>query len=101
MKYYGIDLGTSNCTISCLDKNKDSIELSMLKDAKGRSNIRTKITLVDNKNIEIASNSNENLKNTFALIKGKLGSEKSVLVNNQNISIQFCAAVLLNYIRKI
>ena len=73
----------------------------MLKDSKGISNIRTKITLVDNENIEIASNSNKNLKNTFALIKGKLGSQRSILVNNQNISVQFCAAVLLNYIRQL
>lgn len=99
MKYYGIDLGTSNCTISCLNTEKDNIKLSILKDSKGRSNIRTKITMFDNENIEIASNSNINLKNTFSLIKGKLGSEKSVLVNNKKVSTQFCAALLLNYIR--
>ena len=101
MKYYGIDLGTNNCVISCLNKSANNIELSMLKDSNGVSNIRTKITLNDNKNVEIASDSDQNLKNTFALIKGKLGSERSVLVNNQNISVQFCVAVLLNYIRKL
>lgn len=99
MKHYGIDLGTNNCTISCLNTEKDNIKLSILKDSKGRSNIRTKITMYDNENIEIASNSNSNLKNTFSLIKGKLGSERSVLVNNKKVSTQFCAAVLLNYIK--
>lgn len=101
MKYYGIDLGTNNCTISCLNKNQDNVDLLLLKDSKGISNIRTKITLNDNKNIQIASNSDENLNNTFTLLKGKLGSERSVLANNQKISVQFCVALLLNYIRKL
>ena len=101
MKYYGIDLGTNNCEISCLEKDNDNVELFLLKDKKGNSNIKSQITLKDINNIEIASTSNKNLKNTYLLMKGKLGSEKSISINNKNISVQFCVALLLNYIRKI
>lgn len=101
MYYYGIDLGTNNCVISSLNKKGDEIEIELLKDKYGKTNIKSAISLDDISSVKIGNIEIDNLANSFYLLKGKLGNEKSVVVNGNRISVQYCAALLLNYIRRL
>lgn len=99
MRFYGIDLGTNNCVISCLDPTKENGKLTLLKDKDNNEKIKSVLSLKDKSNVNISEIDSNDLNNTFHLVKGKLGSEKNVLVNNEKLSVQFCAALLLRYLK--
>lgn len=99
MNYYGIDLGTNSSVLARFNKDNSNSALEILK-INGNENIKSIIILEDLTNVSIGDEKGSNLSKSLYRIKGKLANEKAVEINNGKVSVQFCAALLLSYLKK-
>lgn len=99
-KYFGIDLGTYSCIVSTLEKSNDNINIKIVKN-KNSEFTKSIVAIKDFNNVKVGEVDLNSLKISFSRTKGKLGTQRSVRVNNKNTSIQFCAALILKYLRNL
>lgn len=97
MKYFGIDFGNGTCSISSIDENGEYLEL--LKNDSGEDKIKSKIAFKDLENVIVGKEKlNDDSLENIELIKSKFGIERSVIVKGEKRSIQYCGAILMNYL---
>lgn len=96
-KYFGIDFGNGTCSISSIDENGENLEV--LKNNLGEDKIKSKIAFKDINTVIVGKDSfnDEKLEN-IELIKSKFGIQKGVKIKGENRSIQYCGAILINYL---
>lgn len=94
MKYFGIDLGTNNSIIASL--NNDTLQIEGIK---GSNNIKTIVRMDSLSEVSIGDTEIESLKNSLFRIKGKLADDKFIEFNNGKVSVQYCMALVLAYLR--
>ncbi|MFU7514619.1 Hsp70 family protein [Clostridium sp. HCS.1] len=100
MEFFGIDFGNGTCSISKIDETGSNLEL--LKNISNEEKIKSKIHFIDLENVSVGKEilKSDELEN-IELIKSKFGIEKGEeIVSGQIRSIQYCGAVLLNYLIK-
>lgn len=98
MKFYGIDFGTNSCAISYFETDNSTIHL--LQNKNRNTNIKSIVSFQDLNHVSIGE-SVEKLNNSFFLTKGKLGVDRNIKIDNKIASIQFCAALLLKYLKDL
>ena len=99
MNYYGIDLGTSSSILTKVSTSNEEPTLEIVK-IDGKEKLNSIITLENLDHIAIGKDKHINLNKTLYRIKGKLANEKAVSVGKTNVSVQFCAALLLAFLKK-
>lgn len=97
MKYYGIDFGNGSCSISSIDDSGK--HLLVLKNDLGQDKIESKIAFKDLDTVIVGKGDDETLEN-IELIKSKFAMQKFVKVKGNKRSIQYCGAILMNYLIK-
>ncbi|WP_338608831.1 Hsp70 family protein [Clostridium baratii] len=99
MKYFGIDFGNGNCSISSIDENGENLEI--LKSELEEDKIKSKIAFKDLNTVIVGKEDldEEDLDN-IELIKSKFGIEKFVEIKGQKRSVQYCGAILMKYLIK-
>lgn len=99
MKYFGIDFGNGTCSIASIDASGENLKI--LKNNLNEDKINSVIAFKDLNTVLVGKENYdyEEVEN-INLIKSKFGVQKSVQVKGEKRSIQYCGAILMNYLIK-
>lgn len=97
MNYFGIDFGNGTCSISSIDENGENLKI--LKNDINEDKIKSVVAFKDLNTVVVGTEifDDEEVEN-IDLIKSKFGIQKSVEVMGAKRSVQYCGAILMNYL---